>query len=601
MLPETNTRLTIDRKSVAVRRGGVDDFPVSEICENLQIETGEFGSWRRRILDGMFGGAQSSDPLDTPTRDEGGASPHASGLRSRVTTRIPPPSDAGPLPLADPAVGMQMGPYVINDSLGEGGMGRVFRAFDRRLNRQVALKVLHHDLGTKEQQRLIREAQAMAQLAHPNVVQVYEVGYQEERAFIVMEMVEGQTLSSWQRRDPRPDWRACVQAYLQAGAGLAAAHERDLVHRDFKPSNALIDERGRVRVMDFGLVGTTAEIHDSTEMTENDGLLQSNSVSSESLDWVSDRLTQTGTVMGTPAYMAPEQIFGEEVGAPGDQFGFCVSLYEAICGKRPFVGDDLYTMAGFIRHGQVTPMANYTWVPAKLEAALIRGLSFEARDRWPSMDALLAELRRLVTPPRVRRWVAGVGVGIAMAAGTAALGLGMQVSEQGDQLTEKEAQLAVKVVELSEQLAAQKGLRAKDAAREGGRELEAVRLAVQAFEGLDPLANLPTPMFEGLTYALSGIDHGIALRGHTARVYAVAASRDGERIATGSQDRTVRLWNAHLGAHIQTLEGHTMTVRSVAFSRDGLRLASGSDDRTARLWDAKTGAQLDSLKHDAAV
>ncbi|MEM7158198.1 MAG: SUMF1/EgtB/PvdO family nonheme iron enzyme [Myxococcota bacterium] len=586
--------------------GGV---PVSDICDNLKIDAGAYDDWQRRLLDGLFGRDRDassdadapSDPFDAPTRNDGGPPPVAGLLRTRHTTRFPRPPTGGPPLPADPVVGTLIGAYVINDSLGEGGMGRVFRAFDRRLNRQVALKVLHHDLGASEQQRLVREAQAMAQLAHPNVVQVYEVGHHEDRAFVVMEMVEGQTLSAWQRQQPRPDWRACVQAYLQAGAGLASAHEQGLVHRDFKPSNALIDERGRVRVMDFGLVGTMSDMDDSAEMTANDQVLRSRSGSAESLDWVSERLTQTGTVMGTPAYMAPEQIFGEDVGARGDQFSFCVSLYEAVCGHRPFPGDDLYTLAGAIRDGTITPMASQLGVPGRLEAAIARGLSFDANERWPSMEALLAELRRLVTPPRVRRWVAGVGLGIAVVAGSVALGLGVQVSEQGEQLTEKEAQLAEKVVELSEQLAAQKGLRAKDAAREGGREIEAIRLGVQAFEGLDPQAHLATAMFEGLTYALAGMDRGIPLRGHTARVYAVATSPDGERIATGSQDHTVRLWSAHTGAPMQTLEGHAMTVRSVAFSSDGGRLATGSDDRTARLWDATTGDEIESLRHGAAV
>ncbi|MEX1363672.1 MAG: protein kinase, partial [Nannocystaceae bacterium] len=615
---EPELRFTVDSEVSAVR-GGFVDMPVSKICEDLSIEIGEFDGWRRRIFERVFerveggspgrGASRDTDSSDA-TRFAGGRAAAAQAREQEHRGR--PPNDLALdsttstvqpvrdwLALTDPMVGALVGPYVINDTLGKGGMGCVYRAFDRRLNRQVAIKVLHGDLGRSEQQRLVREAQAMAQLGHPNVVQVHEVGEHEGRAFVVMEMVEGQTLSTWQRSEPRPDWRACVQVYLQAGAGLAAAHEQGLVHRDFKPSNALVDERGRVRVLDFGLVGTSLSLDDGP--TVDDGLSRGEPRSFESLDWVSERLTQTGAVMGTPAYMSPEQIRGEEVDARSDQFSFCVSLYEAVYGQRPFVGKDLGMLACAVRDGRLAPVESDTRVPARLAAALLRGLAYEPSERWSSMEALLAELRRQVTPPRVRRWVASVGLGGAALAGMLALGLGVQVSEQGEQLTEKEAVLAEKVNELHEQLAAQKGLRAKDAAREGGRELEAVRLAVQAFEGLAPEANLPTETFEGLAYALAEVDRGLALRGHTARVYAVATSADGERIATGSQDRTVRIWSAHSGAPIRTLEGHERTVRAVAFSSDAVRLASASDDGTARIWDATTGQLLESLRHDGAV
>ncbi|MEX1366634.1 MAG: serine/threonine-protein kinase, partial [Nannocystaceae bacterium] len=211
------------------------------------------------------------------------------------------------------------------------------------------------------------------------------------------------TLRTWQRHEPRPDWRACVSVYLQAGEGLAAAHHCDLVHRDFKPSNVLLDEQGRVRVLDFGLARSgTVPVQPSQDHSHG----RSESTSARNSTWDRHLRTQTGVVMGTPGYMPPEQIGGRDVDARGDQFSFCVALYEAVYGQRPFGGQSLEELEQAILQGQVAPLKSRTRVPAKLEAVIMRGLSFEPDDRWPSMAALLEELRRLVAP-RARRWVVG--------------------------------------------------------------------------------------------------------------------------------------------------------------------------------------------------
>ena len=583
--------------------------PSSEVgpWETMRVEGGSHGPGASNTA-----ADESSNPVDVVTRSLYTSLPPARGAQSEdrpgalAGDSASSPAPAAPAELVDdPTVGTLFGPYVINTTLGEGGMGRVYRAFDRRLNRQVALKVLHRDLGRGEQKRLVREAQAMAQLAHPNVVQVYEVGEHARRTYVVMELVEGQTLRTWQQQEPRPDWRACVHVYLQAGTGLFAAHERGLVHRDFKPSNVLIDERGRVRVLDFGLARSGASVDDSAEADEPARDQPSESASAPSFGWMSEQLTQAGSVIGTLGYMPPEQMRGDEVDERGDQFSFCVALYEAVYGKRPFAGRALEQLQEAIVEQQLTPGQAQARVPATLDKVLRRGLAADPALRWPSMEALLDQLQRLVAPPR---WLAGMGLGLAAVAGMLALGLGIQVSEQGEELTDREKQLKrekeraeSEKEEAVKQLAAQTGLRAKDAAREGGRELEAVGLAVGAFAGLDPQDTPSMAMFEGLTHALAKIGGGIALRGHRARVYAVAVCPTGQRIATGSQDNTVRLWDAHSGAPIQTLEGHEDTVQAVALSTDGARLATGSDDGTARIWNAATGETLESLRHDEPV
>ena len=152
-----------------------------------------------------------------------------------------------------PVEGTRLGRYVVRGALGRGGMGTVLEAFDPELDRPVALKVLHHELAQRHSTRLRREAQALARLSHPNVVQVYEVGEFQGQTFVAMELVHGQTLQEWMREEPRPIWQQCVEVFLQIGTGLVAAHEQGLVHRDFKPANAIIDHKGRARVLDFGL------------------------------------------------------------------------------------------------------------------------------------------------------------------------------------------------------------------------------------------------------------------------------------------------------------------------------------------------------------
>ncbi|MCH9684796.1 MAG: serine/threonine protein kinase, partial [Deltaproteobacteria bacterium] len=179
--------------------------------------------------------------IDRPSSEHGAPSSGSPGsidaVGSQTTGVQPGAPDASSA--QEHGVGTAIGRFVVLGTLGHGGMGTVYDAFDRTLDRRVAVKVLKPDVAPQQEQRLLREALALAQLSHPNVVQVYEIGEADGRAFVAMELVEGQTLRRWSTADPRPSWRACVEVYLQAGAGLAAAHERGVLHRDFKPSNAV--------------------------------------------------------------------------------------------------------------------------------------------------------------------------------------------------------------------------------------------------------------------------------------------------------------------------------------------------------------------------
>jgi tRNA A-37 threonylcarbamoyl transferase component Bud32 len=279
----------------------------------------------------------------------------------------------------DPVAGTRIGRYHVSDVLGRGSMGVVVSAYDPRLDRRVAIKLVTWRANQDREElraRLLREARAMAKIRHPNVISVHEVGEHQGRIFLAMEQVEGgtlrQALETLQLERPG-DWRAVVDLFVAAGRGLAAAHEAGIVHRDFKPENVLVDRDGRVLVGDFGLVGSHAE---------------PSAPDAERLD----RLTRDDVVMGTPAYMAPEQYTGSLLDGRADQFAFCVALYEALYGIRPFAGATPREYARAIMRGEIRAPPADRQIPGWLHALLVRGLAADAADRHPSMKALLAEL-----------------------------------------------------------------------------------------------------------------------------------------------------------------------------------------------------------------
>src|SRR5215472_5457995 len=313
--------------------------------------------------------------------------------------------------------GTALGRYVVLNQLGSGGMGVVYAAFDPEMNRKVAIKLLRADVAGKlsaevARARLLREAQAMARLSHPNIVPVHAVGFFGSQVFIVMEYVEGQTLKRW-LEEKRPSTKQIVATFLQAGRALAAAHAVQLIHRDFKLDNVLVAADGRVLVTDFGLARGAREAEGSGPVPTSQPLLDTAMTPKE--DVFGAMLTQTGSILGTPAYMAPEQLLGQRTDARVDQFSFCVALYEALYGERPFAGDRLDELVREVTAGKVRDPPKSSRVPNWLRQILLKGLKTNAAERYPSMDALLADLEKDPAIAR-RRWlyVAGVAAVIAI-------------------------------------------------------------------------------------------------------------------------------------------------------------------------------------------
>jgi eukaryotic-like serine/threonine-protein kinase len=287
----------------------------------------------------------------------------------------------------------RIGRFTILRRLGAGGMGVVYSAYDDELERKVAIKLLRTDRrGETAESRLRREAQAIARLSHPNVIGVYEVGRHGGALFVAMEFVRGQTLREWSK-ERRTTAEIC-SVYLQAAAGLQAAHEAGIVHRDFKPDNVMIGDEGRVRVLDFGLAAPVGDAIPEADPESEPG--------------ASSKLTITGTVMGTPHYMAPEQRAGRIADARSDQYGFCVSLWEALHGRRPGSDD-----------GSPSP-SDVPAMPSSIRRALLRGLAADPAERWDSMKDLMRALDQ-ATHPKRRRLLGAAGLAAASLLGAGAL------------------------------------------------------------------------------------------------------------------------------------------------------------------------------------
>ena len=358
--------------------------------------------------------------------------------------------------------GALVGRYVVLSRLGAGGMGEVFAVYDPELDRKVALKLLHRrlavdadPLATREARaRLVREAQALARLNHPHIVAIHDVGEHAGAVWLAMEYVDGETLTAWSRRRRRR-WREVLEVMTPAARGLSAAHAAGLVHRDIKPDNLMVGRDGRVRVMDLGLArGLDGE--EPTARVGVDGPTRAQDGSGQNglhgppgqnglhgppglnglhglhgPPGLTAQVTRVGSILGTPAYMSPEQFLGMPVDARADVFSFCVTLWEALMGERPFAGETIVELAAHVHAGKVRPAPRAARdVPGWLRRVCLRGLAVEPGRRFASMEELLAALSRGRTRARVRNWLVGAAA-VAAVGGSAAV---YQRHERGERV-----------------------------------------------------------------------------------------------------------------------------------------------------------------------
>jgi WD40 repeat protein/tRNA A-37 threonylcarbamoyl transferase component Bud32 len=536
-----------------------------------------------------------------------------------------------------------LGSFRILSELGHGGMGIVFRAYDKELARTVAIKVLRWERTDENARaRFVREAQAAARLEHDNVVAMYGVmSPLDGPPYLVMQYIAGRTLRDQIVAQGQLDPREAAQIAVQVADGLTAAHRAGLIHRDIKPANIMLDSTsGRARIMDFGLVRAQQE---------------------------AQGVTLEGTIPGTPEYMSPEQIREpQQIDERSDIYSLGVTLYEALTGEVPFRGVSTMVLQQVLQDEPVSPRRLSDRIPRDLETICLKCLDKQPSRRYASAQALAEDLHRqlagksIAARPtgrveRLVRWcrrnrleaVLIASVALALLVGTcvstyfALEAIGRQQAEINAAVAEVEARDARAANELFQRhLYLTKMLVAQTAWEEVRLQdlsdlLEAVR--PEHTSGTDHRrfewyywqrashTDLMTVRSDGPAYCVRFSPDGqrmafagekgkgwvvdrtsgkqlCELTGHDGPIWSIAFTSDGRRLATASDDRTVRIWNAETGEQLAVLEAHTSDVTAVAFSPDGFRLASAGEDRTVRVWDWHESVEVVTYKgHMGAV
>lgn len=520
----------------------------------------------------------------------------------------------------------QIGRFQIRRMLGSGGMSVVYDGFDPELHRRVAVKLLRTrgdaEHGTRDRDLIMREAQAMARLNHPNVITVYQVGEHDGQVYIAMELVEGETLRDWLMHEHRSRGEI-LNMFLQAGSGLQAAHEAGLIHRDFKPENVLVGREGRVRVLDFGLARGALDLVSTPETPA--ATASGEGGTGEGGNRLVKSLTRTGAVMGTPLYMAPEQHMLEPMDARVDQFSFCVALYEALYGIRPFPGETYAEFASNVINGMVRERPSHATVPEWLDRVIRRGLSRFPDERYETMERLLQDVITAQEFEEARAGRARAEVEGARAAVLREDFLEARAKIRGALEVEDSPAARALWWRLSRnplKWVRRVGARIISlAATEDGRRL--VAGGTDGCVHLLNVENLRTRVLrsgrgqvgsvavasDGTIAAGSesgvvsvwqpGTTGGRPFEGHGGAVYGLIFL-PGDHLLSSSWDGTLRIWDLETGKEIRRIDAHEGSVQGIAMAKDGT-VASAGTDGTVRLWNLETGEQLACLEGHAKL
>jgi WD40 repeat protein/serine/threonine protein kinase len=547
----------------------------------------------------------------------------AASLAPPISRDLPTIADIDrPAALAD---GGTVPGYEILEVLGRGGMGVVYKARQVHLNRLVALKMILSGAhaGPVELARFRREAEAVAQLQHPNIVQIYEVGEHEGRAFLSLEYVEGGSLGNRLDGTPWPAPRAARLAESLARA-VHVAHQQGIIHRDLKPENVLLAADDTPKITDFGLAKSVREWEGQSTTAPDPGGTDGALGASSSRLSRSQALTRTGAVLGTPSYMAPEQAVGKtkEVGPAADVYAVGAVLYELLSGRPPFRAETpLDTVLQVISAEPVPPSRLQPKVPRDLETVCLHCLHKEPDKRYPSADVLAADLRRFqegepiqARPSgsweRALKWArrrpavaALMATLVLVVSGALAglTGLWLRAEEQhaaaqlakGDaEFQRDEAQRNLYVLHMNLALRAWEESRME-------RLQELLDAHRPSTAGFDTAAGKDIRGFEW--YYLDRLRHSVRLtfKEHGQPVTSVAFSPDGQLLASAGQDGTMKVWEAATQKVLYSLKGHSSAVTRVAFSPDGGFIASAGLDKAIKLWDAASGKESRTFKGHA--